>query len=79
MQAAAVLLFPSVAAREAAAVRQAIRLRGQHCGASTDVIAEAAHTAVAALLREHCSSGWAVHIGCRALRGELPGTRVVRL
>ncbi len=68
----AVLPFPSQRAREAAAVRQAVRLRGEHCGATHEAIAQAAHAAVAALLHERCSGGWAVHIGCRALRGELP-------
>lgn len=75
MHTATVLPFPTQLARDAAAVRQAVWLRGEHCGATHEAIAHAAHAAVSALLHERCSGGWAVHIGCRALRGERPALR----
>ena len=79
MHSAAVLPFPfpTARAREAAAVRQAVRLRGLSTGVPVTAIEDAAHAAVAALLRERCSGGWAVHVGCRALRGAAPALRAI--
>lgn len=72
MHTAAVLKFPTQRARDAAAVRQAIRLRGQAEGHTAHDIQAAAERAVDALLREAASCGWAIHVGCCALRGQQP-------
>ena len=77
MHSATVLPFPARRAHEAAAVRQAVRLRGLSTGVPVAAIEYAAHAAVAALLREQCSGGWAVHVGCRALRGDAPSLRAL--
>jgi len=65
----AILTFPTQRARDAAAVRQAIRLRGTHEGHSAHAIQDAAQRAVDSLLRERTSAGWAIHVGCCALHG----------
>lgn len=68
----AVLPFPVARARDAAAVRQAVRLRGQAEGHSRFATEQAAERAIDALLRERTSTGWAIHVGCCALRGKAP-------
>lgn len=78
MHTAAVLPFPTDRARDAAAVRQAIRLRGLDEGHTAEATRAAAQRAVDALLRERVSAGWAIHVGCCALRGRpLPRLRAV--
>ena len=72
MHTAAVLPFPAHRARDVAAVRQAIRLRAREEGHTTDATRAAAQRAVDALLRDHVSAGWAIHVGCCALRGRQP-------
>lgn len=72
MHTAAVLPFPTSRARDAAAVRQAIRLRGQAEGHARTTTEAAAQAAIDALLRERVSAGWAIHVGCCALRGRQP-------
>jgi len=70
----AILTFPAQRARDAAAVRTLVRLRG--AGLPASVIAAAAHAAVRALLSDSASAGWAIHVGCCALRGQpLPRLR----
>lgn len=68
----AVLSFPANRARDAAAVRQAIRLRGKAEGHASHTTEAAAQRAVDALLRQEASAGWAIHVGCCALRGRQP-------
>lgn len=72
MHTAAVLHFPIHHARDAAAVRQAIRLRGQSEGHARLATEAAAQAAIDALLLERASSAWAIHVGCCALRGKTP-------
>lgn len=69
---AAVIAFPTAYARDAAAVRQAIRLRGQAEGHARLATEAAAQAAIDALLLERASSAWAIHVGCCALRGKAP-------
>jgi hypothetical protein len=78
MHTAAVLPFPVHRARDAAAVRQAIRLRARDEGHPAEVTRAAAAAAVDALLRDCVSAGWAIHVGVCALRGKpLPRLRGV--
>lgn len=72
MHTAAVLHFPIHHARDAAAVRHHVRSRGRAEGLARDAIEAAAHAAIDALLRDHVSAGWAIHVGCCALRGRQP-------
>lgn len=69
---AAVIAFPTAHARDAAAVRQAIRLRGQAEGHTAEATRAAAQRAIDALLLERASSAWAIHVGCCALHGRQP-------
>lgn len=68
----ALLPFPAARARDAAAVRLAIRLRGKAEGYARQATEAAAERAVHVLLRERVSAGWAIHVGCCALRGRQP-------
>jgi hypothetical protein len=78
MHTAAVLPFPFHRARDAAAVRQAIRLRARDEGHPAEVTRAAAAAAIDALLRDCVSAGWAIHVGVCALRGRpLPRLRAV--
>jgi hypothetical protein len=78
MHTAAVLPFPVHRARDAAAVRQAIRLRGEAEGHAHEATRAAAAAAIDALLIGRASAGWAIHVGCCALRGRpLPRLRAV--
>jgi hypothetical protein len=78
MHTAAVLPFPYHRARDAAAVRQAIRLRARDEGHPAEVTRAAAAAAIDALLRDCVSAGWAIHVGVCALRGKpLPRSRGV--
>lgn len=80
MHTAAVLPFPTARARDAAAVRQAIRLRARDEGHTTEATRAAAERAIDALLLDRVSAGWAIHVGCCALRGKpLPRMRAVLL
>lgn len=80
MHTAAVLPFPTARARDAAAVRQAIRLRGTAEGHARQATEAAAERAIDALLLDRVSAGWAIHVGCCALRGKpLPRMRAVLL
>lgn len=78
MRIAKVLPFPAARTRDVAAVRLAIRLRGNAEGRAIEATEAAARRAVDALLRERASAGWAIHVGCCALRGKpVPRLRAV--
>lgn len=69
MNTAAVLTFPTQLARDAAAVRQAVRLRARDEGHAAQTTEAAIAHAIDALLIDRTSAGWAIHVGCCALRG----------
>lgn len=64
-----ILPFPTHRARDAAAVRQAIRLRARHEGQSPTTTRTAVQCAIHALVAEQVSPAWAIHVGCCVLRG----------
>jgi len=74
----ALLPFPVARARDAAVVRQHVRLRGEAEGHAQTVIRVATQRAIDALLRDATSCAWAIHVGCCALRGRpVPRLRAV--
>lgn len=64
-----ILPFPAHRARDAAAVRQAIRLRARHEGQSPTTTRTAVQCAIHALVAQQVSPAWAIHVGCCVLRG----------
>jgi len=64
-----VLQFPAHRARDAAAVRQMIRMRSATGGYARSDTERAERAAVQALLVGACSAAWAIHVGYCVLRG----------